>query len=174
MQLQQEAEKALAAKDYEVAEKLLMEVLQLTPSSASAANNLGVVALHKKDLETAASWFQKASEEAPYKPDILGNFGLVRWMQRRPEESYTILKKAFSMGYESNLGNYILGTVGLKNGDSKDAVERLKKTPPERFPYRDLYLSIALRNCGKTRAADESYRNFFRHNPAPFLISLFQ
>lgn len=171
-QLQFEAERALAAKDYDSAEKLLNEALRFTPSSAPIANNLGIVALHRKDLDTAASWFQKASEEAPYKADILGNLGLVRWMQNRLEESYEILSRAFSRGYQSALGEYILGTVGLEKGESKQAAEHLKKTPQDRFRYRDLYLSIALRNCGKTKAADESYRNFLRHNPAPFLVTL--
>jgi hypothetical protein len=170
-QLQQQAERAIAAKDFDNAERLLMGALQLTPSAAAIANNLGVVAMHKKDLETAASWFERASDEAPYKSDILGNLGLVRWMQQRAEESYAILTKAYSRGYESSLGNYILGTIGLKKRESKEAAEYLKKISPDRFPYRDFYLSIALRNCGKNKAADESFQSFIRHNPAPYLIS---
>jgi hypothetical protein len=170
-QLQQRAEKALAAEDYENAERLLLDALHLTPSSAPVANNLGVVALHRKDLDTAGSWFQKASDEAPYRPDILGNLGLVRWMQQRTKESYEILVKAFSRGYESNLGHYILGLVGLERGNSKEAADHLKKVSPDRYPYRDLYLSIALRNCGKNKAAGETYQSFLRRNPATFLIS---
>ena len=171
-QLQQQAERLLASKDYESAEKLLLEAFHLTPSAAPIANNLGVVALSKKDLDSAGSWFQKAAEEAPYKSDILGNLGLVRWMQHRREESYDILVKAFSQGYESGLGHYILGTIGVENGKSKEATEHLKRITAERFPYRDLYLSIALRNCGKAKAADQSYQSFLRRNPPPFLISV--
>ena len=169
--LQQRAGKALAAKDYDNAEKLLLDALHLTPSSAPVANNLGIVALHRKDLDTAGSWFQKASEEAPSRPDIMGNLGLVRWMQHRTKESYEILVKAFSRGYESSMGHYILGTAGLENGHSKEAADHLKKVSTDRFPYRDLYLSIALRNCGKHKAADETYQSFLRRNPATFLIS---
>ncbi len=171
IRLQDEAGRALDRRDYDEAGKLLLEALQLTPSSPGIANNLGVVALRHKDLEAAASWFQKAAEEAPYKGDILGNLGLVRWMQHRADESYNILIKACSRGYESPVGHYILGTVSLEKGQNREAAEHLKKAPADRFPYRDLYLSIALRNCGKTKAAEESYRNFLRRNPAPFLIS---
>jgi len=170
-QLQQQAERAIASKDFDGAERLLMEALQLTPSAAAISNNLGVVALHKNDLNTAGSWFQKASDQAPYKSDILGNLGLVKWMQHQYEESYSILSKAFSRGYQSTLGNYILGTMGIEKGDSKEAIEHLKKVPTDRFPYRDFYLSIAFRNCGKTKAADASYQNFVKRNPAPFLIA---
>ncbi len=171
-QLQQQANRALAGRDYESAEKLLVEAMQITPSDPSVANNLGIIALHKKDVDEAVSWFQKASDEAPYKFEILGNLGLAKWMQLHYEESYTILTKAYAHGYESNLGNYILGTMELRKGESKDALQHLKKTPPNRFPNRDLYLSIALRSCGKQKAADESYRTFLQNNPAPLLASL--
>ena len=170
-QLQKQAETALAAKDYENAGKFLSQAFQLTPSEPNIANNLGVVALHKKDFDAAGSWFQKAADEAPYKPAILGNLGLVRWMQHRDEDSYTILGKAFAHGYESGLGHYIMGTISVEKGNYKDAVDHLKKIPAERFPYRDLYLSMALRNSGKTKAAEETYMSFLRRNPAPYAIS---
>jgi Flp pilus assembly protein TadD len=171
-QLQRQAEKAMAEKDFDSAEKYLVEALQLTPSSASISNNLGILALRRNDLSEAVSWFQKASEAAPYKPDILGNLGLVKWMQRQYQESYTILTKAYSQGYESGLGNYILGTIELRRGQSKNALAHLKKTSAERFPNRNLYLSLALRSCGKQKEADESYRDFLKHNPVPYFVSL--
>jgi tetratricopeptide (TPR) repeat protein len=172
--LQAQAEKALAAGDYHSAEQLFADAIHLTPSTASIANNLGVIALRRRDVDTAVRWIQKASEEAPYRADILGNLGLVRWMQHRDEESYGILLEAFSRGYESNVGHYILGRVGLEKGASKDSVDHLKKVRPDRFPDRDLYLSIALRDCGKTEAADKAFRNFLRRHRAPFLISSYR
>jgi len=169
--LQSLAEKALADKDYDGAEKLLAEALQLTPSTASIANNIGILALRRKDIDGAALWFQKASDEAPYKqPDILGNLGLVRWMQRQYQESYTVLTKAYAQGYQSGFGNYIMGTMELRLGNTKDAIEHLKRASADSFPDRDLYLSLALRRCGKQKAADESYRAFLKHNPAPLLV----
>jgi tetratricopeptide (TPR) repeat protein len=170
--LQDEAGKALAAKDYDTARKLYVEALQLTPSSPAIYNNLGVISLHMKDLDSAGSWFQKAADEAPYKPDILGNLGLVRWMQNRADESYSLLTKAFDYGYKSVLAHYILGTVGLRKGDYESAADHLKQVSTDRFPYRDLYLSIALRHCGKNKDADRSYRDFLRRNPAPLMATL--
>ena len=171
-ELQNQAVKALERKDYDTAEDLLVKAQKLTPSAASVLNNLGVVALHKKDLDAAVSWFEKAAHAAPFKPDIVGNLGLVRWMQRRNDESYTLLVKAASMGYNTSLGHYILGTVGLGKGMGKEAAENLRKISSDRYPYRDLYLSIALRNAGKTKAADESYRNFVKRNPVPYALSI--
>jgi len=171
LRLQKEAEKALADKNYDRAEKLLLEALQLTPSEATITNNLGIAALARNDIISAGEWFQMAAEAAPYRWSIQGNLGMVRWMQRRPEESYQILVKAFANGYESNLGHYILGTVGVRMGNCRDAVSHLKKISADRFPYRDLYLSIALRNCGDIKAAERTYLSFLRRHPAPLLLT---
>jgi tetratricopeptide (TPR) repeat protein len=168
-ELQNQASAALHRNDYDMAERLLVKAQQLTPSVAGIANNLGIVAMHRNDLNAAASLFEKAIQMAPRQADMLSNLGLVRWMQRQTEESYKLLREASAMGYETGLGNYILGTVGLGKGLSKEAAKRLKKSPSDRFPYRDLYLSMALRNLGKNKAADETYQKFLLRNPAPYL-----
>jgi hypothetical protein len=170
--LQSEANAALAKEDYVEAKKLLSEALQLTPSSATLCNNLGVVALRQKNYDEAGDWFQRAVKSSPGQADILGNLGLVRWIQQRDQESYEILTRAFQLGYESKFGHYILGVGDLKKGQLKDSVAHLKKAPAERFPYRDLYLSIALRNMGKTKAAEESYHTFLQHNPARYFVAV--
>jgi len=171
-ELQNQAASAIRRKDYDTAGTMLLKALELTPSIATITNNLGVIALLKKDLSAAGMWFEKAMEMAPRKAVFIGNLGIVRWMQARTEESYTLLKRAATMGYESDPGNYIIGTVSLARGENKDAVEYLKKTSTDRFPYRDLYLSIALRHLGKTKAAEEMYKNFLRRNPVPFAFGI--
>lgn len=170
--LQEAANKALSHKDYDRAQELLLEAFRLTPSSASIANNLGVIALAKNDLLSAGSWLEKAHQTAPFRSDIQGNLGLVRWMQRRTEESYELLQDAFERGYESNMGHYILGVLGLEKGHYEDSVEHLKKASADRFPYRDLYLSIALHRCGQSKAADVTHQSFLKKNRAPFAVSL--
>jgi tetratricopeptide (TPR) repeat protein len=112
-----------------------------------------------------------AVDESPYRAEFLANLGTVRWLQNRYDECYDLLTTAYAKGYESNLMHYILGTVGLTKGEFEDAVRHLKKASASRFPYRDLYLSIALRSCGKTKAADKTYRNFIRRNPDLQMIS---
>lgn len=170
--LQDAANRALSGKDYDSAQELLLEAFRLTPSTASIANNLGVIALTKKDLRSAGSWFEKAHQTAPFRADIQGNLGLVRWMQGQTEESYRILRQAFERGYESNMGHYVLGVVGLEKGEYEASVAHLKNASADRFPYRDLYLSIALHKCGKSRDADAIHQSFLKKNRAPFAISL--
>jgi Tfp pilus assembly protein PilF len=171
-ELQKQAANAIQREDYDTAGTLLLKAQQLTPSIAEITNNLGVLALRKKDLNAAGLWFEKAMEMALRKADIMGNLGIVRWMQGRTEESYGLMKRAAAMGYESGLCNYIIGTVSLEKGKNDEAVKYLKKAPTDRFPYRDLYLSIALHHLGKTKAAEETYKNFLKRNPVPHAFSI--
>ena len=67
-----------------------------------------------------------------------------------------------------------MAIMAIQKGFPKQAVDRLKKVPAEKYPYRDLYLSIALRECGKTKAADESYRAFLKRHAVPYAASYFE
>jgi hypothetical protein len=64
-----------------------------------------------------------------------------------------------------------MGVVELQKGECKESAQLLKKVPTDRFPYRDFYLSVALRQCGENKAAAETYSSFLRRNPAPFFIT---
>lgn len=155
--LQSEASKALAA-------------LQLTPSSAAIYNNLGVSYLYSHDIEAAAAWFEKAVRALPYDAKPAGNLGLIRWLQHRAEESYELLLRADRLGYKPTAAHYVLGVMSLQRGLPQKAVEHLRKIPPEKFLYRDLYLSIALRACSKMKAAQESYQSFLKRNPVDYVL----
>jgi hypothetical protein len=63
-------------------------------------------------------------------------------------QSRDLQKQAAVAGRESAIGNHVLGTISLERGDMKEAAERLKRTPEQRFRFRDLLLSLALRNLG--------------------------
>jgi Tfp pilus assembly protein PilF len=171
-ELQNRAASAIRGQDYNTAGTLLLKALELTPSNAEITNNLGVIALHKKDLNAAGMWFEKAMKMAPRKAVFIGNLGIVRWIQARTEESYTLLKRAASMGYESGPVNYVIGKVSLTKGENTQAIEYFKKTSTDRFPYRDLYLSIALYHLGNTKAAEETYYDFLRRNPFPYAFGI--
>lgn len=82
------------------------------------------------------------------------------------------MRKAAATGYETGAGNYIMGTIHLEKGMNKQAVKCLKKISPDKLPYRDLYLSIALRNLGKVKAADEAFRSVLRRNSISYALNL--
>ncbi len=78
------------------------------------------------------------------------------------------------MGHETGSGNYIMGMVSLKKGEMKEAAKRLKKAPEGLFPYRDLFLSLALRNIGKTKEADKAFSRYLKQIRAPLDLSTLQ
>jgi Tfp pilus assembly protein PilF len=169
--LQKQARDALATGDYGNAETLLLRALDLTPSSASILNNLGVAAARQNKKDSAEMWFERAAQANPGEPEAFGNLGLIRWSQHRPEESYDLLSKAASMKYETSAGNYIMAMVCMGKGLYGEAVRHLKKVPADRFPLRDLYLSLVLQHCGKAKAASDAHRKFLKHRRASYAVS---
>jgi hypothetical protein len=158
--LLKKANRALKLRKYQDAESLLREGFRINPSSAFHENGLGIIALLQGRYSESESWFQTAAQSASCSPDILGDLGFVRWARNQRNESYDIIRRAVSLGYESELGRYILGTMSMEKGLAAEAVQSLKKVSADLFPYRDLYLSIAFRNLGKTKSAEASYRRF--------------
>ncbi len=166
--LQTQAAAALQYHDYNSAEKLYLQALRTSPSDPSITNNLGVLALRRGDLKAANTWFEMAMQLDPYKGDYALNLGILRWAQGRRDESYSLLLLASDRGYEPDSSHYIQGVVSLERGLYKEAARHLKKVSEDRFPYRNLFLSMALRHLGKAKSADETFLSFLRRNPFPF------
>jgi hypothetical protein len=168
-QLNNKAWKALSQKKYQDAESLLGEAFQLGPSSVLTMNNLGVVSWRQGKYDQAISWFERAAKGAPNDPDIAGNLGVIQWILHRKEESYTTIQRAMSLGYKSELGHYIIGLANFENNRMAEAVDSMKKVSANIFPMRDLYISIAFRMLGKTKAADAHYRSFGKRSRMQYI-----
>lgn len=164
------AAEALERHNPNAAEKAYLEALRTAQSDASIPNNLGVLALRRNDLEAANTWFEMALQINPYKAEYETNLGILRWMQGRREESYDLLVQAAERGHEPDSSHYIQGVVCLEIGLFQEAARHLKEVSGDRFPYRDLFLSSALRNLGKTKSADAMFRDYLKRNPFPFAI----
>jgi Tfp pilus assembly protein PilF len=171
--LREEAVKELRKGNYVSAERLLLGAFDLTPSSDEICNNLGVTFSRLGDLDQASHWFEKAAELAPYNPLIALNLGMIRWQQQRLDESYQLLKSAAAQGYTSQRSRFILGLLELGQGRPAEAARRLSEVSPKSFPYRDLYLSIALAREGKRSAASKRFSDFRRRNPVqPVVLTI--
>ena len=165
--LQQQAVKEIDRGDYAAAERTLKQALVLNPSAAEIYNNLGILFVHNRDLDRAAQSFEKAANIAPYNPLITANLGLMRWLQRRFDESYQLLSRAEVHGFATDQSHYILGVLALQKAHPVEAAGQLSKVNSRKFPFRDLFLSIALRNVGKSRAASKHFESFLRRHPVP-------
>ena len=80
-----------------------------------------------------------------------------------------MLDRAVTLGFQSPLAHYYLGVLALGRGYYKQAVEELGSLDPDRFRYRDLYLSVAQRGLGKLQLARKTFREFLQRNPVEML-----
>lgn len=174
LQLQEAGMDALRHANYEGADRLLRQALELTPSAYTIYNNLGVSSVRSLRLNEASEWLDKAHAMAPFDPVVTGNLGLIRWMQTRNEESYDLLQIAVGHGYSSGSAHYALGVMALQRGYPLEAVRNLSKVNRRSYPARDLYLSLALRELGRIGPSAKSLRKFLAGNRAPWFLAAYR
>ncbi len=162
VELQRQASKASEQADYAGSVRLLLEAFDLTPSDPGISNNLGFSYLHKGEINQASVWFEKALSLAPFDPIINGNLGVVRWSQGDRDTSRQLLTKAVQHGYSTPAAHYILGVTALEKGHAMEAVKELSMVKDKQFPYRPLFLAIALWSEGKPDKAEKEYNRFLR------------
>ncbi|HEX9960495.1 MAG TPA: tetratricopeptide repeat protein [Pyrinomonadaceae bacterium] len=151
------AREAAAAQDLARAEKLLREVLAVSPRNVTAHSLAGIVADRKNDLTTAEKHFATAARLAPQSPETRNNYGaiLVR-LNRRTEAAreFTASLKA-NPNQPSALVN--LGQIRVAENNlaaARELFEKVKAIAPDVEILRALIL-ISLQLNEKTRAAAE-------------------
>jgi len=167
--LQQEAVKALEKGDNSRAQELLSKALQLSPSSSTAYNNLGVALLRQGKAGKAMTCFEKAVDLAPYAASPSGNLGLLRWLQGRYDECYALLDRAVSLGFSSTVARNHLAILALQRGRFEQALQLLSSLKPEQCAGRDLYLYLCLRGLGSEQEASKAFQRYLSQNPVQLL-----
>jgi Tfp pilus assembly protein PilF len=162
---------ALARRDYAAAEKLFRDAIELTPSSSSAHNNLGLVYLRQGDLVRAAPEFEKAYALAPGNAVAAGNLGTLRFLESRRDESFRLLEQARAGGFPSQLADYLFGLLALERNRPHEAAAALLAVAAERYPYRDLFLAVALERSGRQREAARHLRQFRKRVPVVLALA---
>jgi Tfp pilus assembly protein PilF len=174
LQLQKRGLNAFLQSDYLAAENLFRQALELTPSSYSLCNDIGVGYARRMRWTEAAEWIEKAHSMAPWDPQIAGNLGIIRWLQDRNAESYDLLLMAIEHHYTPSLVCYAAAVMALQKHRPLEAVRNLSKVHGKGFPYRYLYLALAQRELGKSDSAAKSWRKFLEGNRAPFFLAAYQ
>lgn len=165
--LQQQAADALGRADYVSVEQYLAQALELSPSDAAMAIDLGIVALRSGHSPLAEKWIERAFALAPTNSIALSNLGVLRWTQDRHTESRLLLERAVERESATPLSHYVLGLLYLEDGRPEASIRQLSHLPPERFRSRNLFLAVAYIGLGKTGDAAKSYRKFRQRNPIP-------
>ncbi|HYK90095.1 MAG TPA: tetratricopeptide repeat protein, partial [Acidobacteriota bacterium] len=171
--LQEQGLGAFRRGDLDAADDLFRRALDLTPSSPSIYNNIGVTFARRLDIAEAACWLEKAFSLAPLDPTVGGNLGVIRWLQGRFEESYRLLEASIVRGYSSAGACYAMGIMSLQKGRPANAIKHLSRVRHGDYKYRDLFQSVALENLNKLDAAMKCYRRFRKQNPVPWFLATY-
>jgi Tfp pilus assembly protein PilF len=152
-----EAREALAAQDLARAEKLLREVLAVSPRSVTAHSLAGIVADRKNDLTAAEKHFATAARLAPTSPETRNNYGaiLVRLNRRTEAAGEFAASLKANPNQPSALVN--LGQIRVAENNlaaARELFEKVKAIAPDVEILRALIL-ISLQLNEKTRAAAE-------------------
>jgi Flp pilus assembly protein TadD len=167
--LQREAVNALAKGDNSRAQELLSKALQLSPSSSSAYNNLGVALLRQRNPGKAMTCFEKAVNLAPYDASPSGNLGLLRWLQGRYDESYVLLDRAVTLGFSSTVARSRLAILALQRERFEQALQLLSNLKPEECARRDLLLFLCLQGLGSEQEASKAFQRYLSQNPVKLM-----
>jgi hypothetical protein len=170
-QLRKEASEAIERGDNAGAEKLLSRALELTPSEPEIYNDIACTLVRRGRPAGAAASLLQGLDVASHNPLLMGNLGLVRWLQGLRDESYKLLVDADARGFATPSAHFVLGVLYLENGEPKKSIRQLSSVNARQFKLRDLFYSLSLRDVGKVKEAADKFRDYLKRNPASFALT---
>lgn len=141
----EKGQKALQDGDLAIAEAAFRQVLVVDPRSAGAYSNLGVIAMRRKDWDSALTMLERAAKLAPNISGIRLNIGLVKFRRGDYVTAIPALSSVVRDQPDSAQGRYLLGLCDLFVQRYADAVAALQPLWPQKeHDFMYLYvLSIA-------------------------------
>jgi tetratricopeptide (TPR) repeat protein len=129
---------------YEEAEKAVEDLIELSPESARAYVDLGVLRLKRGDLEGAKEAAEKAQSISPDLDYNYYLFGIIAWDENDLDTARVNLKKAVEMNPRSYVFLYRLGALYRMQGELDQAIEELKKATELRPDYIAAHDELAM------------------------------
>ena len=80
-------DQAIAAAEYDAAERELAAILQEDPANVDARHGMALVAYHRKELAAAESWIAEAIDRAPENPVLFSTRGNILVALERLDEA---------------------------------------------------------------------------------------
>ncbi len=121
-----ESEAKLAAGDLDGALAVLQRAVAAAPTSAVAHSKLGIIYVHRKQWDAAASEFSKAIQLDPTYAPAYSNLGNVYRERGQLDQAVAQYQKAVSMDPEYWVAHQNLGIVYKQQGRVGEAVREFK------------------------------------------------
>ncbi len=143
---------AAAGKNDEAKETLL-RAWAVAPSDARIALNLGILALHRSDLQEARDWFSKSIQLKPDNPTALAHLGLAQAALGDEAAAAKLWTRAVELDPRQYDALYNLAVLESKNGLRQQAWAHLERfvasAPRDRYSKELGEARRLLRNRGK-------------------------
>src|SRR5262245_51279587 len=113
---------ALAARQWDEAERALAAALKLEPRRAGTLALLGRLALERNDSRGAEGWFRRALAEAPRLGSASRGLAIALFLQGQPHQALATAQRALTESGGKDLdAKYILAALYHELGRSADA-----------------------------------------------------
>lgn len=157
------AAQALAAGDYETAERGFQTVLREQPHHVAALSNLGIVYSHTNRSDRAIEVYRRALRESPDDKVILVNLGLLYLKQEAYATALPLFAKVVALDPQQRQARQLLAVCRVYTGDLAPAIgdlEALRTASPGDDGILFL-LGFAYLKNHETERAKETFQSMF-------------
>ena len=153
-------DQAIAAAEYDVAERELATILQEDPENVDARHGMALVAYHRKDYAAAQSWIGEAIERAPENPVLFSTRGNILVALERLDEAALCFETVDRLNPAAVDALCNLGVVRERQGRLEDAVAVYRLALERRPDYAiaAFNLGVVLQELGQTGPAVAAYK----------------
>ena len=155
--------------DWKAAVSHYEKALRIDPDFYPALNNMGAIALRRKEPSEAEGFFLKSLAVNPDDGEAYINLGHVLYEQAKYQPAMERLEEGLKRSPESSTGHFFLGSVYLKLGDLEKAEKDLKTAcalDPAGMAPAHLQLANLYLRRHDMRAASAQLRAYLQANPS--------
>ncbi len=168
-ELNEAADAAYAARNWDAALVLYKRVVALDPKHANAWNHLGEVQFALGQLDAAVDLFRKAIQANPYHESAYNNLGAALRSLRKDADAIAAFKKQLEINPLDGSAHANLGALYLDERNYADALTELEKAAAI-FPRNALLrvnVGRAYLNLGQSERALAAFDQAVEISPAP-------
>jgi tetratricopeptide (TPR) repeat protein len=161
------ARQAWAQRQFDVAERLILQVLALAPDEADAIRMLGTAAQRRGDHARAVDCFRRVLPAWPEDPDLRIGLGIALYERGEIDEAMMQLRRACELAPDSGSAWFNLGEALWRQANAEEAIAVLRRAlvlAPMHIPAR-LSLAKAQASLGHVDDAVAGFRDVVRLDP---------
>lgn len=165
--LRTRAHELLASNDFQGANVLLSQLVQLQPDDAQIWHYLGWTFSHLGDVQSSITHYQKAIDLAPQSPGTHYDLAMVLGQAGLMKQSFHHLKQVLSLDPNHLDAHVKLAYITYQNGDTAEAMSHLQKVRKLNPEHLEMNLRLgtiylAMNNFSRARGC---FNKVLRQNP---------